>query len=294
MNPTGKGMFIWRLLVCAGGKPLKLAAMAQDLGLSWVAIKAVDGTVSFNQGLPGEDWAGPNLLPAAVAALEAVGIRIWLWGYVYGTNRWGQSIVVKEAEKAVENISRFHPDGWIIDAESEFKKAGSGARADQYMTILRATYPRLPIGLCSYRFPVLHPEFCWHNFLRYCDFHLPQVYWVGAHNPGDQLGRSVRELKALADLPVVPVGAAYYEPGLKWQPTVSEVNELDRVAHQLNLPGITWWEWGENGHGTEYLPDLWEAIKGHQWGAPAIPPQAWDHAITGWARTLGYVGPDPE
>ena len=46
--------------------------------------------------------------------------------------------------------------------------------------------------------------------------------------------------------------------------------------------------------GAEYLPDLWEAIKGHQWGTPAIPPQAWDHAITGWARTMGYVGPDPE
>lgn len=294
MNPIGKGMFIWRLLSCAGGDPIRLAAMAQELRLSWICIKAADGTVNFNQGPPAPTWAGPALLGAAISALQAVGIRIWLWQYIYGANPLRQSIAVKEAERAVENIDRWKPDGWIIDPEKEYKRTGAAAWADQYMTVLRSSCPTIPIGLCSYRFPTLHPELPWHNFLRRCQFHAPQVYWIQAHNPGDQLAKSVRELKALADLPVVPVGAAYYEPGYKWKPTIAELNEFDRVAHALQLPGETWWEWGENGRGAEYLPDLWDAIKAHNWGSPIIPPQDWDHAITAWARPLGYSGPNPE
>ena len=27
--------------------------------------------------------------------------------------------------------------------------------------------------------------------------------------------------------------------------------------------------------------------------APPLPPQEWDHALTAWAKTLGYVGPEP-
>ena len=290
INPIGKGMFIWRLASCAGGDPIRLAAMAQELKLSWICIKAADGTYDMNQGI-GPSWTGPALLGPAISALQAVGIRIWLWQYIYGANPLRQSIAVKEAERAVENIDRFKPDGWIIDPEKEYKRIGAAAWADQYMTVLRSSCPTVPIGLCSYRFPTLHPELPWHNFLRRCQFHAPQVYWVGAHNSGDQLGRSVRELKALADLPVVPVGAAYSEGG--WTPTVAELNEFDRVAHALQMPGETWWEWGENGRGAEYLPDLWDAIKAHNWGAPIIPPQDWDHAITTWARSLGYTGPGP-
>ena len=292
MIPTGKGMFIWRLLSCASGDPIRLATMAQELKLSWICIKAADGTYDFNQGI-GASWTGLALLGPAISALQAVGIRIWLWQYIYGANALKQSIAAAEAKKAVENINRWNPDGWIIDPEKEYKRSGAAAWADQYMTVLRSSCPTIPIGLCSYRFPTLHPEIPWHNFLRRCQFHSPQVYWIGAHNPGDQLGRSVRELKALADLPVIPVGAAYNEPGYKWQPSVSEVNEFDRVAHALKLPGVTWWEWGENGRGAEYLPDLWAAISAHDWGQPVIPPQSWASAITEWAISMGYRGPGP-
>ena len=292
--PTGKGMFIWQLSRCAGGDPIRLANMAQEIDLDWVSIKAADGLVNFNQGPPAPAWAGPALLGAAISALQAAGIRVWLWQYIYGANYLRQSIAAAEAEKAVENIKRWAPDGWIIDPEKEYKRSGAAAWADQYMTVLRSSCPNEPIGLCSYRFPSLHPELPWQSFLRRCNFHAPQVYWIGAHNPGDQLGRSVRELKALADLPVIPVGAAFTEPAYNWIPTVADVNEFDRVAHELKLPGETWWEWGENGRGAEFMPEIWEAIKGHEWGDPVIPPQDWDHALTAWARSMGYTGPGPE
>lgn len=292
MNPTGKGIFIWKLALCTGGNMELMALNAVSAGLSWVAIKAADGTYDFNQG-KGPSWTGPDLLQAAINALRAVGIKVWGWQYIYGATYLRQSIAAAEANKAVENIKRFNFDGWLIDPEGEYKRSGASVWADTYMTVLRSSCPDVPIGLCSYRFPTLHPQLPWHNFLRRCNFHAPQVYWIQAHNAGDQLKRSVRELTALASLPVVPVGAAYYDPGFDWKPTVSEMNEFDRVAHELNLPGITWWEWGENGHGAQYISAFWEAISSHDWGNPGLPPQDWAHALTNWARVMGYTGPEP-
>ncbi len=291
MYPTGKGIFIWRLEICASGDMNLLACMAHAAGFSWVAIKAADGKDNYNQG--DNPWYGPDLLRSAISELRSEGIQVYLWQYIYGANYLRQSIAAFEAETACQNIGRFRPDGWIIDPEKEFKRSGSAAWADQYMTILSRTWPDLPIGICSYRFPTLHPEIPWQSFLRRSTFHCPQVYWILAHNPGDQLRRSVRELQALAKLPVIPVGSAYYDPGYKWQPTRSEIDELDQAAHVLDLPGITWWEWGENGHGVQFISDFWSAIAAHNWGDAVIPPQAWNHAITQWARSMGYVGPDP-
>src|SRR4030042_1423357 len=245
------------------------ANMAKDAGFSWVAIKAADGTIHFNQGA-GPAWAQPDLLQAAINTLRAVGIKVLGWQYIYGANPLKQSIAAIEAQRAIENIERFDFDGWLIDPEKEYKRSGAAAWADIYMTALRSSCPNVPIGLCSYRFPSLHPEIPWHNFLRRCNFHAPQVYWIGAHNPGDQLRKSVRELQALANLPVVPVGAAYYDPTFKWQPTVAELNELDRTAHELKLPGVTWWGGGENGHGAQYIADFWAATRVPDWGQLVI------------------------
>ncbi len=294
MIPTGKGIFIWQLLRCAGGDPVHLANLALELGLSWVAIKAADGTVDFNQG-PGGDWRGPNLLPGAVSALRAAGIKVAGWQYIYGANWLKQTIAAREAERAIANINRFNFDCWLIDPESEYKRTGAAAWANTYMTALRAACPSVSIGLCSYRYPTLHPELPWAEFLRRTDFHAPQVYWIQNHNPGAQLRRSVSELLALKAIPVVPVGSAYYDPGYKWGPTVAEINEFDATAHELNLPGVTWWEWGENGNGLEYHQDWWVAVANHDWGQPVPPPaQSWEQRVDSFLRPLGFTGPGPE
>lgn len=296
MNPTGKGIFIWRLASCAGGDPVRLASMARDAGFSWVAIKAADGYFDFNQG-KGPAWTGPNLLPGAVDALRAVGVNIVGWQYIYGaTKALKTPIAAQEAETAAANIRRFNFDCWIIDPESEYKRSGAAAWANTYMTALRAGSPSVSIGLCSYRYPTLHPELPWSEFLRRSDFHCPQVYWIQAHNPAYQLQRSVNELRALKALPIIPAGSAYYEPGYKWQPTVADLNVFDQMAHELNLPGISWWEWGENGYGAEYHPDWWAAISAHDWDEPTPPPLSWNWSMTEWARRQPdpYTGPDPE
>lgn len=292
MIPSGKGMFIWQLSWCAGGDPVRLANMARDAGLSWVVIKAADGVADFNQG--GAAWQGPNLLPGAVDALRATGIHVGGWQYIYGANKLRISLAAREAEIAVGNIDRFNFDFWIIDPEGEYKRSGASAWANTYMIALRASCPGLSIGLCSYRYPTLHPELPWSDFLRRSDFHAPQVYWIGSHNPAYQLQRSVKELLALKVLPVIPVGAGFYEPAYKWQPTVADLNEFNVAAKTLNLPGITWWEWGEYGRGAEYHPDWWAAISAHDWGEPIPPPQSWEQRVDAFLRPLGFTGPGPE
>lgn len=291
MIPQGKGIFLWQLSKCAGGDPLKIAEMAQAAGFAWVCIKAADGSYAYNQGSP-PSWGGPALLEDCLKSLSNVGIQVYGWQYVYGANRTGTPIAKQEANRAIENLNRYNFSGWLIDAESPYKRKGANAWADTYMNILRSGCPDTSLGLCSYRFPSYHPEIPWSIFLDKCDFHAPQVYWIRANNPGEQLRRSVRQLSALKALPVVPVGSAYYDPSYQWQPTISQLNEFNQTAQELNLPGVAWWEWGENGHGAEYIPEFWEAISKHDWGR-LLPPPDWRFALCTWARSLGYNGPDP-
>lgn len=259
MIPTGKGVFVYILERCAGGDMTRLAHMAQEAGYSWVALKAANGMANVNEAL----------LPAAVTALRAVGIQVWGWQYIYGGNIYtGQSIAGREAEAAIRNIQRFGFDGWILDPEREYKRRGSAAWADVYTTALRASFPDLSLGLCSYRYPSLHPELPWQSFLRRVDFHCPQVYWMGAHNPGAQLRQSVRELRALRELPVAPVGAAFSERG--WSPTIAEINEFDATARELKLGGVAWWVW--DGKGLEANPEWWATVAAHDWGGSTPAP----------------------
>jgi hypothetical protein len=244
--------------------------MARDAGFSWVVIKAADGVVDFNQG--GAAWQGPNLLPGAIDALRAVGIHVGGWQYIYGANTLYISLAAREAAIANANIDRFNFDFWIPDPEAQYKRTGAGGWANTYMTALRAAHPNVSLGLCSYRYPTLHPQLPWASFLQYTDFHCPQVYWVQAHNPADQLRRSYSELMALKNLPFIPVGVACDAPEWDWKPTVAEINEFDQTARALGLPGVTWWEWGEYGHGAEYQPEMWAAITAHIWGEPPAPP----------------------
>lgn len=280
MIPTGKGLQVWNLT-----NPVETADQIIAARFQWVAVKAADGTLDHNQK------AGPANLLLFVQILHDAGIVVFGWQYVYGANWLGQSFAKLEAEAAIRNIIRFGFDGWLIDAESQYKRLGSAAWADVYMTTLRAGVPGISLGLQSYRFPSLHPEIPWQSFLRHCDFHIPQVYWVQATNPGAQLLRSIRELKALRDLPIVPTGCAYFEHG--WGPTVAQLNEFDTAAKSQNLPGVLWYCWDDQGLSTH--PDWLAAISAHKWVvAPApLPEPTYLESIDGFLRTIGYTGRRP-
>ncbi len=279
MIPTGKGVQIWHL----GDKPVELAEAIIDAGFQWAAIKAADGPQDFNQS------GGSDALQSFFVTCMTHGLQVFGWQYVYGANWYGVPFAKAEADAAVRNINRFGFDGWLIDAESEYKRKGSSSWADLYLTSLRAQLPKISLGLQSYRFPSLHPELPWSTFLPFMDFHCPQVYWVQSTNAGDQLERSCRELSALKQLPIVPTGCAYYEKG--WGPTVPQIDEFNLVAQVKQLPGVLWYAWDDQGLSTH--PDWLEAIKAHKWGKTPKPVD-WQHSIDSWARTKGYTGVNPD
>ena len=253
----GKGWYIWQIRRCEGGIASAIAYQAASAGLSHVLIKIADGTNAYNI-----DWqTGADLVPPVIQALKARGILCWGWQYVYGYDPLG------EADIAIQRAWELGVDGFAIDAEDQYKLPGREEAARVYMSRLRASLPSLPIALSSYRYPTYHPQLPWVEFLEKCDYNMPQVYWVSAHNPGEQLVRCVREFEAISPFrPIIPTGSAYLQGS--WAATTQDIIEFLQTAQTLNLTAANFWEWG---HTRLYLPELWDTVSDYPW--EAVPPQ---------------------
>lgn len=251
----GKGFFVWKVRDCENGDSQAIATQAAQSGLTHLLVKIADGTYSYNI-----DPSGVDMVPSIVSACHAQGILVYGWQYIYGADPVG------EANKAIQRVQQTGVDGFVIDVEKEFKEPGKNQAAQKYMDRLRAAFPNLPLALSSYRFPSYHPQIPWGIFLERCDLNMPQVYWVQAHNPAEQLERCVREFQAMTPYrPIVPTGSAYKSGG--WQATPDEVNAFLDKALQLNLSGANFWEWANC---RTYISEVWRAIARFEWpGGPA-------------------------
>lgn len=258
--PQGKGWYIWILLDCEYGNPVELVRQAQLAGITHVLIKVSNGTAVYNGDLA-----------AAVAAFQAAGIEVWAWFYAYGFNP------AVEATLAVNRTLQYRCTGLVINAEAEWKKAGMKSKALTLTSTLRAGLgPNISIGLSSYRYPTIHPEFPWREFLANVDFVMPQIYHMQAHNPGEQLRRCVQEFKALAPgRPIVPTGAAFKEHGWRAEPV--EVYEFLQTAKELGFEGVNFWEWGRTRRD---LPACWDVVSAYPW-SPTPPDVPVDPELQG-------------
>jgi hypothetical protein len=242
----GKGFFIWKIPGCEGGNAQAIASQAQVAGLSWVAIKIADGTRPMNY----DTARAVDLIPPVTLALKSAGIQVWGWHYVYGYDPLG------EARIATQRMQALQLDGYVIDAEAEFKLPGKDKAVRQYMNQLRAGLPSLPIGLSSYRFPSYHKDFPWAAFMEGIDYNMPQVYWEQAHNAGSQLTASVKEFQALKPYhPVLPIGPGYKTGG--WAPTEADTKEFLNTALSLNIPAVSFFSWDECRRD---LPKIWNTV----------------------------------
>jgi hypothetical protein len=252
MTLQGKGFFTFIVPDTEGGDPAAIVAVARAAGLSHVMMKIADGVRPF--GLSG---SGSDITFPIVQALRTAGIAVWGWHYVYGDDPAG------EAKIAVQRVQGLGLDGYIVDAEQEYKKAGKDAAARQFMSAVRGALS-VPIALSSYRFPNYHPELPWAAFLQKCDYHMPQVYWEQAHNAGGQLRESKKQCDALPNAkPYIPTGAAYSVTG--WAPTESDVIDFMNTARALDLPAVNFFQWTSCRIG---LAGLWAAIAAFNWTAP--------------------------
>jgi|ETN01SMinimDraft_4_1059930.scaffolds.fasta_scaffold07048_2 hypothetical protein len=267
MALEGKGFFIWRILNCEGGDTDAIASKAEAAQLTHVLIKIADTRYPF-----GYDRNNNDLVPAVSQALKNRGMQVWGWHYVKGSDPAG------EARVAIARTRELQLDGYVIDAEHEYKWRGKDAAARLFMTELRQALPNHPIALSSYRFPTYHRELPWAAFLEKCDFNMPQVYWEQAHNPGAQLERSVGEFADTRLVgharPVIPTGSAYGAGG--WVATAEDQRRFYQKALELSLSAANTysWDWSTSpGH-----HDLWDAVAGFQWplaeAAPTVPAPA--------------------
>jgi len=243
----GKGYFIWKIPSCESGKADAIATQAQTSGLTHVLIKIADGTRSSNY----DTARGVDLIPPVALALKTAGIQVWGWHYVYGYDPLG------EARKAIQRLQALGLDGYVIDAEAEYKQPGRDTAARKFMTEMRSAFPDLPITLASYRYPSYHPQLPWRAFLEKCDYNMPQVYWEQAHNPASQLNRVVREFQAMNPYrPIMPIGPTYKAGG--WAPTEKDITEFLDTCRSLNLPAVSFFSWDECRRD---LPKLWNLIR---------------------------------
>lgn len=261
MTLTGKGMMIWKIPNCEGGDASKIADLAAAANFSHVLIKIADAAVAYNK----DKTTGYDYIPNVVSALRAKGIGVWGWHYVYGYDPNGEAAI------AISQMKKYSLDGYVIDAEVEYKLAGRDVVADTFMTALRKGLPSTPVALCSFRWPTYHPQFPWKNFLNKCDYNMPQVYWMGATDAGAQLTRSLNEFKAITPFrPLVPTGPAFKESG--WYPTVSEVQQFLNTAKSLGMSAANFFSWDDC---RATLPTVWTAISNYSWpwtGTPTPTP----------------------
>ncbi len=252
MTLQGKGFFTFILPECEGGQPADILAAAQAAGLSHVLVKIADGVNPFGVNASG-DYTAP-----VVQALRGAGIAVWGWHYVYGSNPSA------EANIAIQRTQALGLDGYVVDAEEEYKQPGKDKAARQFMTAVRSALA-CPIALSAYRFPNYHPELPWSTFLEFCDLHMPQVYWEQSHNAGSQLRESKRQCDALPNArPYLPTGAAYGTPPV-WDPMPADITDFLNTAKTLGLPAVNFFSWDECRRS---LPQLWRTIASFAWAAP--------------------------
>lgn len=258
MNPVGKGFFIWKVNDCENGNPQQITQTAQQANLTHVLIKIADGAFSYNIDRDsGFDYAAP-----VVQALKHAGIDVWGWHYVYGDHP------TQEANIAIQRLRELGINGYVIDAEGEYKEPGKEQAAATFMHHLRTQLPNLTIALSSYRFPSFHPQLPWKTFLERCDFNMSQVYWEQAHNPEANLQRTVREFQSITPFrPIIPTGPTYRAGS--WVPTINDLNDFMQTAKSLNLSAVNFFSWDECRPTFQHL---WQTISNFEWEQQEHPP----------------------
>jgi len=253
MDLKGKGYFMWQIPKCDGGNPSAIAARASAARLSHVLIKIADGS----NWIYNYDYQRKvDYIPPVAQALKQAGLKVWGWHYVRGDDPVG------EARLAVQRTRALGLDGYVIDAEKEYKQPGKKVAAQRFMQELRAGLPQLPIGLSSYRYPQIHYQVPYAQFLERCDFAMPQVYFEFAHNPEEQLERSVAQYAALRPArPLLVTGPTYNHNA--WRPTADEVIRFLRKAKEMGIEAANFWAYDFATRST--MIDLWNAVAAFDW-----------------------------
>ena len=294
MIPRGKGVFIWKIYSLEGSTidQVDYDAIVDAIvgaGITHVYIKIADGTYPYNVKWGNYPWWSGGILDdfakELTVRLHQALVLVIGWQYVRAARP------LDEAKIAIDRSNELGLDGFSIDAEAEYKLADKDTVAETYMKELRDGLQDIPISLCSYRYPKVHPELPYAPFLRRCDHVNQQLYWVGSHNPVAQLDWSMKQYEDLMKgigielLPQTPVGSAYGTSS--WRSTPADVQAFLKACVDRKLESASLWsmDWMRKKG-----LDLWEAMAGFDWpnsgGDPEPEPEFADR-IRVVANVLG-------
>lgn len=272
--PGGKGLYMYEPFENFGMTVPEFSNWIKGMGLDFVYLKMADGYLPF------ED------LDNVVSAIRQAGCKLAGWQYYYaGVYNGAPSGIDPKREIAATQLvlDRYKPDAWVIDAESEFKYLNQADRAEKLCTdvVYSCHTLSIPVGLTTYRFPVIHSEFPFSVFLKWIDFNQPQVYWNKPSSAYPQFGplpetqRSLQEYNSIGyqNKPFIPIGRSYIGDGYGAPgPSSSEIQSFMQLCEDLGFPGFAFWN---AAHLDRYLPNLVSTISDFEFDTtnPIPPPE---------------------
>jgi hypothetical protein len=285
MKIAGQGMWIWIIDSCENGDIDAIVRKAKEHNIKFIMPKATNGIIKYKT-----NWELVNGKPKIVALAEAAhaaGIAVVPWGWVFGRSPYSPyaSLSTLEAQQAVQAVAALNADGWIIDAEHDWKRPEleMWREVDKYMDelesgLLREGFADLPVFVSTYRYPQLHRTFpfeTWKNRLRpeRGDGWMPQVYWEQDYRT--EAGKIQLQLTFAAykdflntNLNFIPAGAAYKIGG--WVSMPEQIRLFYEEAISMGVPASLW-DWQ---HMTDVIVGngRWEVCK-DVWGGVIIEPE---------------------
>jgi len=132
MTLQGKGFYIWKVQYTEGGDNDAILALIKEAGLTHVLIKVANADQTYNY----DKQRRIDLVAPLARLLKSEGITVWGWQYIYGDNPVG------EARKAIQRVLELELDGFVVNAEKEFKQNGDPK------VIWAAHFAGIEIGYC--------------------------------------------------------------------------------------------------------------------------------------------------
>lgn len=245
---NGKSIFSWNVPAVEGGDPEAFVKFLLDNNFEGVCLKAANGGYvhKVSRWSPWPNW-GENIRQDLVDAIRGTDLKMYFWHFVYGSDP------MRELNVAIEQTSKFQPDGYIWNVEGAFDKRQNAIGNARYLTRgIKKFFPHMQQALCWWALPLSPKGSEWHPikvanaFEEIVDVAMPMMYWQGkgADAAVNYLHRSLDIWSTFWAKPIIPIGRAYngdggYADSAGITAFAQEVESLH--SSTAAIPGISWW-----------------------------------------------------
>ena len=206
----------------------------------WLAKKLGHGICAkWHDGDPADDakWGFQDKFASLAQQCEAAGVPLLAWGYCYG-DTYGN--LIKEADAAVDVLTRYPNTGYVIDAESEWEVQRGREWAKKFGDRILSKVPDAKSRLAYCPFWNLrygHSLYPADAFSTYCSVVMPQCYFDLAQRKTradrEQMFKEMLEDYRLLGLPIYPIG--------EFSAGSSGVLDFIELAESAGIKDWGWW-----------------------------------------------------